>query len=282
MAAYDSSQVRAGKTSPTVSDSEDHSPTTGNAAASISFRKKCSLCGCSYHERKACQARNLHCLSCGKKSYFRAVCRSKNQSPHPSACIPTSSFLCGVPSSFPQCLKAAVVCATIQEHHLHALLHSDSKANFMNEAIAKALNLPMVAVQSNVQMSQSNLKAQVTGTCTADLVLNNTRYEKVFFEVMRLMWGCQTSLSPKNCPWICYQNSFCPWFLKNILLSLNIFRRPWKFLNSFQLFHIWTIDCIEHSRIKNKQCEWTEQGVDFFHVGSCIVKSSRTDVSLYS
>jgi len=38
-AAYDSSQVSAGKSSRTVSDSEDHSSTTGNAAASISFRK---------------------------------------------------------------------------------------------------------------------------------------------------------------------------------------------------------------------------------------------------
>jgi len=57
----------------------------------------------------------------------------------------------------------------------------------MNEAIAKALSLSLVAVHSNVQMAQSNLKARVTDTCTADLVLNNTRYEKVFFEVMRLV-----------------------------------------------------------------------------------------------
>jgi len=52
--------------------------------------------------------------------------------------------------------------------------------------------------------------------------------------------------------------------LENILLALNIFRRPWKFLNSFQTVHFWTIHYIEHSRIKNKQCKWTEQCVDLF------------------
>ena len=66
--------------------------------------------------------------------------------------------------------------------------------------------------------------------------------------------------------WICYQISLCPWFLKNILLSLNIFRRPWKFFNSFQSVHFWIIDWIEHSRIKYKQCKWTEQYVDLFHL----------------
>jgi len=43
--------------------------------------------------------------------------------------------------------------------------------------------------------------------------------------------GCQTSLSAKDFPWICGQNRICPWFLKNVLLSLNIVQRPWKFLN---------------------------------------------------
>jgi len=37
--------------------------------------------------------------------------------------------------------------------------------------------------------------------------------------------------------------------------------------------HFWTIHCIEHSRIRNKQCEWTEQCVDFIHLSSCVVKS---------
>jgi len=38
------------------------------------------------------------------------------------------------------------------------------------------------------------------------------------------MWGCQTSLSAKDFPWVCYQNWLCPWSSKNILLSLSIFR----------------------------------------------------------
>ena len=42
------------------------------------------------------------------------------------------------------------------------------------------------------------------------------------------------------------------------LLSLSIFRRPWKFLNSCETVHYWTNHYIEHSRIKIKQCNWTE------------------------
>jgi len=56
------------------------------------------------------------------------------------------------------------------QHHLHALLDSSNTANFMNEMIAKVLKLLIVAVQSDVQMAQANIKAQETGTCTTDLV----------------------------------------------------------------------------------------------------------------
>jgi len=48
----------------------------------------------------------------------------------------------------------------------------------------------------------------------------------------RQNYSYQKSLSAKDFRWICYQNWLCPWSLKKILLSLSIFRRPWKFLNS--------------------------------------------------
>jgi len=81
--------------------------------------------------------------------------------------------------------------------------------------------------------------------------------------------GCKVARrpwSPKDCPWIRYQNSLCSWSLKNILLSLNILRRPWKFLNSFEIFHFWTIDYIKLSRIKSKQCKNEQNSVDLFHL----------------
>jgi len=42
--------------------------------------------------------------------------------------------------------------------------------------------------------------------------------------------GCQTSLSAMDFPSICYQNYFCPWFLKNSLLPLSIFPASFKVL----------------------------------------------------
>ena len=39
-----------------------------------------------------------------------------------------------------------------------------------------------------------------------------------------------------------------------------------KILEYLKNFHWRTIDYVEHSRIKNKQCKWTEQCVDLFHL----------------
>ena len=85
-----------------------------------------------------------------------------------------------------------------------------------------------------------------------------------------------------NFPWICYQNWWCPWSLKNILLSIpwvfsDILENSWSDVKLF----IWTIDYIGHSRIKIKKCNWTDHMRICFILNSCVGKSklSRTVVT---
>lgn len=69
---------------------------------------------------------------------------------------------------------------------------------------------------------------------------------------------CRTSLNAKDFAGISYQNWLCSWSLQNVSLSLRIFRRPWNFLNSYEIVHYWTSDYIERSTVKIKQCTWIE------------------------
>jgi len=105
-----------------------------------------------------------------------------------------------------------------------------------------------------------------TSSCATGFIVSNDKLVMVKYGqgtlpgVRRTAEGCQTSVCALDFPWICYQNPLCSWSLKNMLLSLSIFRRPWKFLHSCEIVYYWNMDYFEHSRIKIKQCNcnWTE------------------------
>jgi len=74
-------------------------------------------------------------------------------------------------------------------------------------------------------------------------------------------------LERQGLSWVCYQNWLYHWYLKNILLSLSIFRCPWKFLNSREFVQYSTINYIEHSRIKTMYLNTIN--ADLFHLTCC-------------
>ena len=65
-------------------------------------------------------------------------------------------------------------------------------------------------------------------------------------KVARRPWAPRTFLE------FAIKTGYVLWFLKKIFLCLKIFRRLWKFLNSSEIVHYWTTDCIEQTRIKIK------------------------------
>ena len=130
----------------------------------------------TYHKRKVCPARNAHCLKCGLKGHFQAVCPSKKGQSVSACAQSTQRFLCGITSAYPQCLEASLTKVTVRNHQLHALIDSGSKANFINERIAQALDISVSGSACNVSMAQTELKVRVSVSCTADVTIGKRMY----------------------------------------------------------------------------------------------------------
>jgi len=91
-----------------------------------------------------------------------------------------------------------------------------------------------------------------------------------FTEIFKTQGAATAPLPPPSDSraWICYQNALCPWFLKNILLSLSIFC---VLENYWIIFKLFIFEAISQSLLKGWMTVWTsaeivleEGNVDIF------------------
>ena len=112
--------------------SDDDAPLAGTFTS-----KKCYFFGNSIHNRRNCPAKNCVCDNCGKKGHYAKVCKSKAS----SVASIFSPSLCSIVASCPDSLKQASVMVSVGEKTLTALVDSGSSGSYINESMAKRLDL---------------------------------------------------------------------------------------------------------------------------------------------
>ena len=84
-----------------------------------------------------------------------------------------------ITAACPTSLSHASVAVTINGKNLTALIDLCSSDSFIDEYLAKNMNLKITAASKKIFMAQTTLKSNILGNCIVDIVLNNQRYSDV-------------------------------------------------------------------------------------------------------
>ena len=150
-----------------------------------SRNKGCFFCGAiPYHRRMYCPAREAVCNKCTKKGHYAKVCQSKASSG--SAAAAYASHMLAVNSNIPDGLLHAASTAKIQDTIVEVLLDSCSTESFINENLARQLNLKIIPKEKAITMAQNNLTVKTKGVVQVNmtLALNNHLYKNTSLMVM--------------------------------------------------------------------------------------------------
>lgn len=142
------------------------------------------FCGRDNHPWYKCPARNLDCLSCGKKGHFSNVCWSKSKEKL-SNTKSTSAFIAvstlSPRSSNTQC---SVVDAAINNTNLEVMIDSGSTHNFIKSNVAKSLGLQIQPYSDTVRMASSSLISRTQGHSTTSILINRQEYLDVRLSIL--------------------------------------------------------------------------------------------------
>jgi len=146
--------------------------------------QSCCYCGLNQHKiRSLCPAREAICHACGKRGHFSRVFQTKSssQSFYKSSAAAVFSEIRSVLASTPQSLESAVIKGSLEGSPVKVLIDSGAYENFIDDKIAKRLNLPVKTESVSIGMASSEVSVHTIGKVTGALKLMGHSYNNSTF-----------------------------------------------------------------------------------------------------
>ena len=156
------------------------------AVRSVGVKKKtfCFNCGGQRHpkdDRRLCPAKNAICHACGKLGHFSKVCKTGKTGTTASSSAVLPACLASVPPS-------STITVKIHGCLLKGLLDTGSSDNFVSNAVAEKLKLPIHKRDSLVSMASSSFSMKLSGYIATDFSIDGRVYNDI-----------QLTLLPDSC-----------------------------------------------------------------------------------
>lgn len=164
------------------------SPSTETLATTVI--QKCFFCGRLRHPRNKCPAKDAVCNSCNKLGHFSVVCRSKtnlkktvassaHNEPQPmqNAQLDEGKVVSVIA---PSSLSKSLIDLNINGKTVKALADSGSSSSYIDEQLARDLNLTFVSEtnkDNQVSMASKSLSCEIKYICYVDLKLKDEFYK---------------------------------------------------------------------------------------------------------
>jgi len=143
---------------------------------------KCYFCGYGKHPRSRCPARDAICKTCGKKGHFQKVCRSGQppiNSNHNYSSATNHVLSVTSAAAAPECLQKAIIQVSINNKSFSALVDSGSSESYINAALAKEHNWPIIPSSSMISMASTTLMNKTEGHCHVNLRYKQSEYSNI-------------------------------------------------------------------------------------------------------
>lgn len=178
LVAQASVQPSESKTSITIEPTEE---CAASRSRPPSPPARCQFCGRENHPRFKCPARNLDCLSCGKKGHFSNVCRSRTK--RKSSAVTSSAFIAAAAPSLGS-TRCCIVKAAVNNSDLDVMIDSGSTHNFIKSDVVKSLGLSVLPSNDVVSMASSSLTSTTRGHCVSPIIINGQKYPEVRLSIL--------------------------------------------------------------------------------------------------
>ncbi|KAI5652144.1 gag-polyprotein putative aspartyl protease domain-containing protein [Phthorimaea operculella] len=152
-------------------------------------KRRCFFCGGPVHQRLKCPARNADCQLCSKKGHFANVCRSSSGQTQRAANVIitqdddsqselTDPQLLTILAAAPASLRKTTVKINLNNIRADALLDSGSSITFINNNLARSMDLKRKPSRRAVALASSNNISYTEGHCYATIEIGNHKYER--------------------------------------------------------------------------------------------------------
>lgn len=141
---------------------------------------RCFYCGGNTsHRRVKCPAFNAQCQLCSRKGHFANVCRSINATNNAvtaeeSAVDSDDSEVAAnaISAASPSSLSKATIPVTLNNYHADALIDTGSSVSFINEKIARLMQLKQKPHKQTITLASQNNVTFVRSVCFATITMN--------------------------------------------------------------------------------------------------------------
>ncbi|KAI8432558.1 hypothetical protein MSG28_013553 [Choristoneura fumiferana] len=141
---------------------------------------RCFYCGGNTsHRRLKCPAFNAQCQLCSRKGHFANVCRSINATNNAvaaeeSAVDSDDSEVAAnaISAASPSSLSKATIPVTLNNYHADALIDTGSSVSFIDEKIARLMQLKQKPHKQTITLASQNNVSFVRSVCFATVTMN--------------------------------------------------------------------------------------------------------------
>ncbi|KAI5643531.1 gag-polyprotein putative aspartyl protease domain-containing protein [Phthorimaea operculella] len=152
-------------------------------------KRRCFFCGGPVHQRLKCPARNADCQLCSKKGHFANACRSSSGQTQRAANVIitqdddsqselTDPQLLTILAAAPASLRKTTFKVNLNNIRADALLDSGSSITFINNNLARSMDLKRIPSRRAVALASSNNISYTEGHCYATIEIGNHKYER--------------------------------------------------------------------------------------------------------